>query len=276
MASEHIIDVSDDSFDAEVVGYSNQVPVIIDFWAPWSVSSRVQSPLLVNLAHEGQGQFRLARINVEEQPKLAERLKVTSVPSVKAFVNGRIVAEFAGVLPEEKMRALISRILPDQGDLLLAKGLGLMELGEYKEARQTLAEFLFSNQDNAPALLAFIRASLFLSEVREAAAVLLHFPASREYTTAEEIKPLVRALRWAEQQPMFQDDPLAAAYVNALRLVKKGKLLAGLDGLLDLLRKDRNYRDQEARQVYLGILHVLGENHPEIGQYRADLSRLLF
>lgn len=276
MASEHIIDVSDDSFDAEVVGYSNQVPVIIDFWAPWSVSSRVQSPLLVNLAHEGQGQFRLARINVEEQPKLAERLKVTNVPSVKAFVNGRIVAEFAGVLPEEKMRALISRILPDQGDLLLAKGLGLIELGDYKEARETLAEFLFSNQDNAPALLAFIRASLFLGEVREAAAVLLHFPPSREYTTAEEIKPLVRALRWAEQQPMFQDDPLAAAYVNALRLVKKGKLLAGLDGLLDLLRKDRNYRDQEARQVYLGILHVLGENHPELGQYRADLSRLLF
>ncbi len=276
MASEHIIDVSDDSFDAEVVGYSNQVPVIIDFWAPWSVSSRVQSPLLVNLAHEGQGQFRLARINVEEQPKLAERLKVTSVPSVKAFVNGRIVAEFAGVLPEEKMRALISRILPDQGDLLLAKGLGLIELGDYEEARRTLAEFLFSNQDNAPALLAFIRASLFLGEVREAAAVLLHFPPSREYNSAEEIKPLIRALRWAEQQPMFQDDPLAAAYVNALRLVKKGKLLAGLDGLLDLLRKDRNYRDQEARQVYLGILHVLGENHPEIGQYRADLSRLLF
>ena len=122
MADANIIDISDESFDYEVVSYSSHTPVILEFWAPWCIPCRVQSPLLAKLAEEAEGAFRLARVNVDEQPKLAERLKVKSVPTVKAFVDGRIVSEFTGVLSEPNLRAFIRRIMPEIGDLLLEKG----------------------------------------------------------------------------------------------------------------------------------------------------------
>ncbi len=276
MTSSHIIDVSEESFEIEVLGYSARAPVVIDFWAPWSISCRVQSPILAALALEGQGQFRLARVNVEEQPRLAERLKVTSVPSIKAFIDGRIVAEFTGVLPEDKLRGFVKRLIPDHGDLLLDKGCGLLSLGDPEGAKLALAEFLSQHTNHAGGLLAFARALLWTDSAKEALIILDNFPASREYNTAQELKPLALAMLWVDTQPTFQDEPLEAAYVNALRLARRGKLLTALDGLLDILRKDRNYRNGDVRQVYLGILHLLGEENEAVRQYRSDLSALLF
>ncbi|NLZ27236.1 MAG: thioredoxin fold domain-containing protein, partial [Chloroflexi bacterium] len=112
MAQANIIDVNEETFQMEVLHYSNRIPVVIDFWAPWCVPCKLQSQKLANLALEADGAFRLARINVDEQTNLAEKLKVTQLPHLKAFVDGHVVAEYTGGLSESSLRLFLDRILP--------------------------------------------------------------------------------------------------------------------------------------------------------------------
>ena len=130
MAAANIIDISEETFEFEVINYSAEVPVVLDLWAPWCIPCRVQSRDLAQLAHEADGGFRLARVNVDDQPKLAARLKVQQVPAIKAYVDGRIVGEVTGVLNEQNLRLFVDRILPKTGSLLLEKGKSLMLLGD--------------------------------------------------------------------------------------------------------------------------------------------------
>ena len=138
MAAANIIDISEDTFEFEVVNYSTEMPVVLDLWAPWCIPCRVQSRELARLAHEADGIFRLARINVDDQTRLAARLKVQQVPAMKAFVDGRIVAEVSGTLSEQNLRLFIDRVLPKAGNLLLEKGKSLLLLGDLAGAEESL------------------------------------------------------------------------------------------------------------------------------------------
>ncbi len=161
MGNANIIDVSEETFDFEVLNYSTHVPVVVDLWAPWCIPCRVQSELLAKLADEADGAFRLARINVDEQSRLAKRLKVNDLPGIKAFVDGRMVAEYIGVLSEKNTRLFLDRIMPKTGGLLLAKGKSLILLGEYEEAEIALEQFIIESHGEPAGMLAYARALLF-------------------------------------------------------------------------------------------------------------------
>jgi len=276
MTPDYIVDVSEDSFDHDVVQYSNQTPVVVDFWAPWCIPCRIQSPFLGQLAIDMEGAFRLARLNVDENPKLAERLKVRNVPAVKAFVDGRIVSEYSGVLSEPNLRSFIQHLLPTPGDLMLEKGKSLILFGQYQEAEKILREYLSQVPNNPGALLALAKALLIQGKGREAQILLTNFPASHEFNAATRLRPLAKAFVWLFQSNESADEPLMAAYKNGLRLAMKGNILAALDGFLDILRKDKHYHNDEVKEVYIALLEILGENHPEVRQYRSDLSNALF
>lgn len=276
MTSDFIIDVSEETFEFEVVNYSTHLLVIMDFWAPWSIPSRVQSPILARFAHEAQGQFRLARVNVDEQPRLAEKLNVRSLPSIKAFMGGRVVAEYAGVLNEAQLKGFIDRLLPRQGDLLLEKGRSLLLLGDYTGSEKALKDYLAINRREPAGLLALARVLLIQGKGRDAQYVLAGFPASKEFNLAQTLKPFAKALVWYEEGADDATSPADASFKNALRLAQRGNLYATLDGLLDIIKFNRQYRNGWAREIYLAILLVLGEENPEVRQYRADLTNALF
>ncbi len=277
MPKANIINVSEESFELEVVHYSNQVPVVIDFWAPWCVPCSLQSPKLENLAIEADGAFRLARINVDEQMKLAEKLKVNNLPAIKAFVDGRLVAEYTGALSETSLRLFLDRILPKASSLLLQKGLSLMIQGDYEGSEVALAQYVVESHASPKSLLAYTRVLLFLGQSMDALAFLEQFPASPEYQTSQRLRKVAEALVWgvANEDPI-PNDPLEPAFDRALVFIKEGKVEMALDGLLDVLRKDRHYRDDQAKDIYLGLLELLSDDHPETRQYRADLNTVLF
>lgn len=276
MTSDLIVDVSEENFEYEVVQYSMHKPVVVDFWAPWCVPCRVFSPLLAKLTQEGEGSYRLARVNVDENQKLAERLKVRNVPAVKAFVDARIVAEFSGVLSEPNLRQFFAHLVPVPGDLMLEKGKSLMLLGQWQEAEEVLTEYLQSKPTHPSGTLALAKTLMMQGKGREAQFLLTNFPASYEYNAAERLRPLAKAYVWVTANADGSADPLDAAFRNGLRLAMRGKLLAAMDGFLDILRRDKDYRQGEVKDVFIGLLELLGENHPEVRAYRAELSNVLF
>ena len=276
MTPDFIIHVDESDFEYEVLQYSTRAPVLVDFWATWCIACRVLSPKLEALALEAEGRFRLAKLNVDENEKLAKRYKIHYLPAVKAFVDGHVVGEFSGIPADEGLRAFVRRLSPVPEDLLFAKGNSLLELGEYGESEEAYRQFLSVQPDHPGALLGLIRALLLQGEGQTAGILLRTFPASAEYATAQQLKPVARAFSEYQDEWLGTDQPLEAAFRNSVRLAKRGNIFAALDGFLDILRKDRHYRGDEVREVYVGLLALLGDTHPEAPQYRQDLSSALF
>lgn len=276
MAAANIIDISEETFEFEVINYSAEIPVVLDLWAPWCVPCRVQSRDLARLAHEADGSFRLARMNVDDQTKLAARLKVQQVPALKAFVDGRVVAEVSGVLSEHSLRAIIDRILPKAGNLLLEKGKSLMMQGDLAGSEEALTQYVYESHGEPAGLLALARVLLWQGRAQDALSILNSFPASSEFKTAKSLLPLAKAYASFDSLPQLSANPLEAAYRNSLRLAKNGKIEIALDGFLDILRKDKHFHDGQLHEIYLALLEVLGDSYPTIRQYRDDLSNVLF
>lgn len=277
MASDFIIDVSEADFEYEVVAYSQQVPVVVDFWAEWCGPCKVLGPMLERLAKEAEGSFRLAKVNVDENPNLAKQFAIRSIPAVKAFQDGRMVAEFAGAQPEPKLREFLRSISPSEGNLNLEKAYGLLAMQKAESAEDVFRQVLNESPESAPALLGLSKSILLQGRGSESQYLLRSFPASQEYARAETLRPLAEALASYEKNgSRDSDSPLDAAFNNALRLVKRGNFEAALDGLLDILRQDKRFRSGLARQVFVAILELLGDENPLTRQYRSELAMVLF
>jgi len=276
MVSDFIVNVDESDFEYEVLQYSTHVPVLVDFWAPWCVPCRVLSPKLEDLAREGGGSFRLAKVNVDENARLTKQYKIRNIPVVKAFVDGNMVAEFSGVISEDSMRDFIRRLAPAPEDLLYAKGVNLLALEAYDEAEDAFREFLTSQPRHPGALLGLIRSLLFQGKGQEAGVLLRNFPASPAYNTAQLLKPVAKVFVEVGSKGVTVDDPLEAAFKNSVRLAKIGNILAAMDGFLGILRQNKHYRDDEVKDVFVGLLALIGEAHPDARQYRQELSSVLF
>lgn len=276
MTSEFIKAVSESDFEYEVIAYSNQAPVIVDFWAEWCRPCKTLTPILEKFATEAQGAFRLAKVNVDENPNLALRFEVRSIPNVKAFRDGHVVSEFLGLQPEPRVREFIRNLAPSQIDLLLEKGQSLLEAMNWNEASNSFRQFLVKSPDNPAGLLGLLKACLMQGKFSEARQLIDEFPSSPEFARMEILRPLFNAL-WEEKSNQgISDDPLEATYHNTVRLILRGNLPAAMDGIIDVLRQDKHYRNDEARKVLLGIFEVLGDNHPLTQQYRRELAMVLF
>lgn len=277
MASDYIIEVTEANFEYEVLAYSQQTPVVVDFWAEWCGPCKMLGPMLERLANEGQGSFRLAKVNVDENINLATRFGIHSIPAVKAFRDGKIVAEFTGMQPEPRLREFLRSIAPSPADLALEKGFSLLALQNAPGAEQAFRQALQAAPGNTAALLGLAKSLLLQGRSEEAYPILSRFPASREYAAAQTLLPLAEALQQMQRGNGFSDEEaLDAAYFNALRLVKRGNIEAAMDGLLDILRENKRYRDGQARTIMVALLELLGDANPITRQYRSELASVLF
>ena len=281
MTSENIIIVSEADFEYEVLAYSQNIPVVVDFWASWCIPCKVLTPTLEKVARDGQGTFRLAKVDVDENANLARRYNVRNIPTVKAFQNGSLVSEFSGVLPEGAVRDFIRRLAPSPTDLLLEKGLSLVKLSKWAQAEAALSEFLESSPEHPAALYGLAKSMLAQGRAKDALKILRNFPASREFNLAEILRPLAEAVieheaREAQGSRDIDQAPLEAAYDRCLRLARRGNTYAALDGFLDVLRQNKRYRGGQVKAVVLAYLEILGEDDPQTRQYRTELASILF
>jgi putative thioredoxin len=276
MASEFIKTVTESDFEYEVIAYSNQMPVIVDFWAEWCRPCKTLTPILEKIAEDAGGTFRLAKVNVDDNPNLALRFNVRSIPNVKAFRDGQIVSEFLGLQPEARVKEFIRNLAPSQIDLLLEKGQSQLESLNWVEASNSFHQFLTKSPNHPAGLLGLLKSSLMLGNYIEVKTIFEEFPPSSEFTHMEAIRPLYDVLVKIKSNQVITEDPLEAAYQNALRLMMRGNLPAAMDGMIDILHQDKHYHNDEVRKVLLGLFEVLGTNHPLTQQYRQELALILF
>jgi putative thioredoxin len=274
--NDNIIDVTEADFEYQVIAFSQQIPVVVDFWAEWCGPCRTLGPLLERLASQAGGSFRLAKVNVDENPNLARRFDIRSIPAVKGFRNGQAVADFTGAIPEPQVREFLKKLVPDETMLALEKGLSLLRERDFLGAETSLRDALQDEPLNPGALLGLARALLYQGRGREATQIIDHFPASKELAAAHTLRPLAHALEDAVTNGVNGDDPLAAAYQRALLLIERRNLPAALDGLLDILREDKRYLNGEAHRVVLALFELLGQDDPFTQEYRRELANILF
>ena len=276
MSSNNILDVTEADFEYEVIAHSENVPVVVDFWAEWCGPCKVLGPILERLAEEAGGSFRLAKVDVDQNPNLAIRYNVRGIPAVKAFQNGQVVSEFVGAQPEPKIREFLNNIAPNPNDLALSKGIGLLGLGNWDEPEETFAGILDDYPENPAAILGLAKAQLAQGRGKVVQELLRNFPAIPEYAAAEKLRPLANALSRTEGVPDASEEFLEAAYNRALRLVGMDNIPAAMDGLLDVLREDKQYRQGEARLVLLGLFEILGDESSLARDYRREMASILF
>jgi putative thioredoxin len=276
--SDNIVNVDESSFQVEVLERSHEAPVVVDFWAPWCGPCQVLGPLLERLAIEAGGTFRLAKVNVDENPNLSIRYGVRGIPAVKAFREGEVTGEFVGAQPQAAVRRFIERLVPNPAEQAVAEAKSLLATRHWSEAETSFRLVTDEDETNAPAALGLLEALLMQGKGDQALEVLSDFPPSTEWAKAEELRPLAEFLTEAQSADATDDEssPLQASLHHAGRLVARGNLAGAMDGLIDILRHDKNYRNGLPRKVLLGVFALLGDDDPLTREYREELASVLF
>jgi putative thioredoxin len=275
--SGNSINVNEIDFEYEVITYSKNIPVLVDFWAEWCQPCKSLSPILERLIEEAKGTLRLAKVDVDKNPNLARQFNVRSIPTVKAFIDGQVAGEFAGAQPEGRVREFISKLTPPSPvDLDIEKGLGMLLSQKWSEAEKNLRSALSQKPESSAARLGLAKSLLAQNNSVEALELLTDFPDSRELHTAELLKPLALALQNLNNGQIPMESDLDAIFQNSVRLASQSKFPLALDGLLDILRQDKHYRNKLARDVILGILELMGSEDPQTREYRSELASALF
>jgi len=273
--SEYIIEVNESTFESEVILRSYDLPVVVDFWAPWCGPCKVLGPLLERLTVEAGGAFRLAKVDIDSNPGLAVRFGVQGIPAVIAFSSGEIASQFSGVRPESMVRQFLQSIAPSEVDLKLQEARGWLTARQWTEAADAFREILERNEAHSEAAFGLAKSLLMQGMFEEAHEILRRFPAGKEWTDAQKLKTLSSFALSANDVPT-DETILDARCHQAARLIARQNYQAAMDGLLDILREDKQYRGGEPRQVLLAIFTLLGDDDPATRQYREELASILY
>jgi len=285
--AEHVVDVNDANFEQVVLEGSKQAPVIVDFWAPWCAPCRALGPVLERLAAEYGGRFTLAKVNSDDSPTLAAQFGVRGIPSVKAVVNGTLVDEFAGAFPEPAVREFIDRVLPSPSEELRLESARLYSAN--RDAAKAL-ELLdqAAKSDPANEAVRVDQAGIYLDLGQLSTSRQLLDSLSGLMQMDERVTALRARLDLAEgaaqagdmaslqSRVMREPGDLDARLQLASLYVAHKQHREALEELLEVVKRDRSFKDDAGRRTMLEVFSLLGPGNELVDEYRRRLASAMY
>ena len=269
----------------EIIQHSLNVPVLLDFWATWCEPCKALAPVLEKLANEYQGRFILAKVDTDANPMLSQQLGVRSVPSLKLVVKGQLAGELNGAQPESEIRRMLEPFVgaapevkeEDETDAFVVQIQRARNMGAFDQALQALQsavkeqpetlEYQVLMADVLMDLERFDDAQQVLDNITnekikaEAVGRLFFLLELQGFTTAESLQYRVAN----------NDQDVEAKYFLAANCVLAGEVEAAMELLLQVIMRDRSFRDDGARKALLKIFDMLGTTDPRVAPYRRRL-----
>jgi putative thioredoxin len=276
-------------FMRDVVDASREVPVLVDFWAPWCGPCRQLTPLLEKAVRAAKGAVKLVKMNIDEHPQIPGQMGVQSIPAVFAFQDGRPVDGFMGALPESRIKSFIARLIGDESadaaaDLDAADE--ALAAGDANSAAQAFAEALQKDAENDRAAAGLAKCYIKTGDLTRAEQTLALVPPAK--TDSAPVASARASLELARKAANAGDaESLRAKLASnpndsqsrfdlAVALNAKGDRQGALDELLTIIRKDRAFNDDAARKQLLQLFDAWGPSDPATISGRQKLSSLLF
>jgi putative thioredoxin len=285
-SSTTILDVTAATFEREVIERSKRTPVIVDFWAPWCGPCRLLGPKLEEAVRRSEGRLALAKLNSDEEPELALRYGIQGIPAVKVIVDGKIAGEFVGALPDAQLRHFLERFIPTEADRLSQEAGRHESAGQWEAALRGYDAALALRPDLHAALTGRLRVLAHLRRWDEAQAAYDACPGPLQLTDdVEAIKTTIELGRAAADGPSKEElearlranpDDCEARYQMAMRDAAEGRHREALEGWLDIVKRDRQFRDDGARKMMLRLFGLIGARSPLTEEFRDKLARAIF
>ncbi len=288
-----ISDTTTATFARDVLEASRDLPVLVDFWAPWCGPCKQLTPIIEKVVTEAGGRVKLVKMNIDDHPSIAGQLGIQSIPAVVAFVGGRPADGFMGAVPESQIRAFIEKIagpmIDDQAaeiEAALAEAKQLLDAGDLQNAGGIFASVLQVEPESLPAragLAEVMIASDALDQAREILSEL-----SDEQKAEPQVSALLKRLDQIDEARKLGDPKALEAALLAdpddhaarLNLAKirnvEGDRQAAADHLLTIMRRDRTFEDDGARRALVAFFEVWGPADPATLSARRKMSAILF
>jgi putative thioredoxin len=281
-----MIDTTLSSFERDVIEASMEVPVLVDFWAPWCGPCKTLGPVLERLEREYGGRWKLVKVNSDTNPELISSFSLKSIPYAVAFVDGNAVAQFMGAQPEPYVRAFLDRLIPNPGQLEHRAAREALVLGQHSVAEDLLKNAIALDPANDGARLDMIRLLLDRGQLDNARAhYALLSPRAEQQSNYATVKARMDAVEIAatlppadllERRVRLDGNDLRARLDLAELHIARQEYAPACDQLLEIARRDRAFEDDIGRRKMVEVFDMAAEQAELVAEYRGKLSAILF